>query len=240
MPSSPTKVATTSSAGVINAVEQNSIDNLSKVTICKESTSHADGTDVDTTGLNAGSSGLSCQNNKQTGNSSQGSLGNNVAAMKSSKDVKKGDNKLKDAIEAALLKKPGICRKTKVSDQPDELSVPTMNSEAAVVDRVPHSRNAGSLTSADVSLTDLHGKISRSSNFNHSKHSNGNSYNQSLVPPVEGNHLTAGLSSHDDVALPSLSMSTPIPDNECIWQYGFFFSTHLFLLDWILKIVFCA
>ncbi|KAK1441528.1 hypothetical protein QVD17_07499 [Tagetes erecta] len=219
LPSSPTKVAATSS-GIINAVEQKSIDNSSNVAICKESMSHADGTNENTTCLNAGSSGVSCQNDKQTGHSAQGSVGNNVAAMKNSKDVKKGGNKLKDAIEAALLKKPGIYRKNKVSDQPDESSVATMNPETAVVDRA-HSRNAGSLTSSDASLTDWHGKISRSSNFNHSKQSNGNSYKQSLILPVEGNHLTAGQSSHDDVALPSVSRNTPIPDNEFIWQGSF-------------------
>ncbi|KAI3807920.1 hypothetical protein L1987_23858 [Smallanthus sonchifolius] len=221
LPSSPTRVGTASSSGTVNSVEQKSIDSSSKVVISKESMNLADGIKENTTGLNPGSSGVSCQNNKQTGHSAHGSLGNNVSATKTSKDVKNRDNKLKDAIEAALLKKPGIYRKNKVSDQPDESSVPTMNHEASVLDRVPHSRNAGSLTSADVSSTDWHGKASRISNVDHSKQSNGNSHKQSMILPAEAKHLTAGLSSHDDVALSSLLKNTPIPDHECIWQGSF-------------------
>ncbi|KAI3705939.1 hypothetical protein L1987_76188 [Smallanthus sonchifolius] len=207
LPSSPTRVGTASSSGIVNSVEHKSIDYSSKV-ISKESTNVADGIKENTTGLNPGPSGVPCQNSKQSGHAAQGSMGNNASGMKISKDAKNGENSLKNAIEAALLKKPGIYRKNKVSDQPDESSVPSMNNEAAIVDRVPHSRNAASLTSAEVSPTDWHGKISRTSSVDHSTQSNGNSYKASTLLP-------------SDVALPSLLKNPAIPDHECIWQGSF-------------------
>ncbi|XP_076922564.1 protein PARALOG OF AIPP2-like [Bidens hawaiensis] len=206
LPSSPTKVGNASSSGNINSVEHKATENSSKV-ISKESTNLADGVKENT----MGTSGVSCQNNKQTGQVLQGSSGNNASAVKISKDVKNGENKLKDAIEAALLKKPGIYRKSKVADQPDESSVPTVNNEAATVDRVPHSRSAVNLTSAEVSSTDWQGQISRTYSVDHSKQSNGNSHKP----------LATGLSNHDDVALSSLLKNSAIPDHECIWQGGF-------------------
>ncbi|KAK9075222.1 hypothetical protein SSX86_003543 [Deinandra increscens subsp. villosa] len=222
LPSSPTKVGTASSSGMISSVEHKSIENPSKVT-AKESTNSADGVKENTTGLNPGPSGVPFQNNKQTGHPAQGLSGKHALAMKTSKDVKNRDNKLKDAIEAALLKKPGIYRKNKVSDQPDESSVPTTTNGAPVVDRVPHSRNAG-MTNADVSSTDWHGPISRISSVDHSKQSNGNSYKPSMpsmILPAEGKQLTTGPSSHDDVALSFLTKNQAIPDHEYIWQGSF-------------------
>lgn len=208
LPSSPNKLGTASSSGTVNSVEHKSIDNSSKVT-SKESTNLADGIKENTTDLNPGPSGVSGQNNKQSGHSAQGSVGNNASAMKNSKDARNGDNELKHAIKAALLKRPGIYRKNKVSDQPDEPSASNMNNEAAVVDGLPNSGNAGSLTSAKVSSTDGHGQISRTSSIDHSKQSNGNSYKPPMLLPA-------------DVALPSLLKNPAIPDHECIWQYGFF------------------
>ncbi|KAI7733148.1 hypothetical protein M8C21_013301 [Ambrosia artemisiifolia] len=219
LPLSPTKVGNASS-GIINSVDDKSIDNSSKVT-SKESTNFAEVAKENTAAVNLGTSGVSGQSNKQTGHSAQGSFGNNVSAMKVSKDVKNGDNKLKDAIEAALLKKPGIYRKSKTSDQPDEPSVPTINNEAAVVDRAPHSRNAGSITSADVPPTDWHGQIARNFSVDHSKQSNGNNHKPSMILPAEGRHLTTGLSNYDSVALPPHSKNLAIPDHECIWQGSF-------------------
>ncbi|XP_076940953.1 ASI1-immunoprecipitated protein 2-like [Bidens hawaiensis] len=206
LPSSPTKVGNASSSGNINSVEHKATENSSKVT-SKEPTNLADGIKENT----MGTSGVFYQNNKQTGQVLQGSSGNNASAVKISKDVKNGENKLKDAIEAALLKKPGIYRKSKVADQPDESSVPTVNNDAAIVDRVPHSRSAVSLTSAEVPSTDWHGQISRTYSVDHLKQSNGNSHKP----------LTTGLSNHDDVALSSLLKNSAIPDHECIWQGGF-------------------
>ncbi|MFS7996408.1 putative chromatin regulator PHD family [Helianthus anomalus] len=206
LPSSPTKVGTASS-GAISSVEDKPIDNSSKAT-SKESTNLAETVKENTTGVtvNAGASGVSGQNNKQT---------------KISKDGKNGENKLKDAIEAALLKKPGIYRKNKTSDQPDESSIPTVNNEAAIVDRAPHLRNAGNLTSAEVSPPDWHGQISRNSSVDHSKQSNGNNHKPSMIVPAEGRHSTTGLFNYDNVALSSLSKNSAIPDHECIWQGSF-------------------
>ncbi|CAH1435390.1 unnamed protein product [Lactuca virosa] len=66
---------------------------------------------------------------------------------RNTKEVKTRDNKLKDAIEAALLKKLGLVRKSRVSNLSDE-------------------------SSAEV-LTDCQGQLSRSSIVDHSKQSNG-------------------------------------------------------------------
>ncbi|XP_076955161.1 protein PARALOG OF AIPP2-like [Bidens hawaiensis] len=159
----------------VNFVDQKSVDISSKVSISKESTNLADGI----------------------------TTGNNVSGLKTSKDVKNGDNKLKDAIEAALLKKPGIYRKNEVPDQSvaDESTINNNNNE-------PHLRNTGTLTSADTSSSDWH-----------PKQSNGNSSEQSIIIlPSEVKPLTAG---HDDVALSSYLKHTPIPDHECIWQGSF-------------------
>ncbi|KAL8253305.1 hypothetical protein R6Q59_036998 [Mikania micrantha] len=220
LPSSPTKVGIASSSGINNSVEHTSIDNSSKVT-SKELTNLADGIKENMTVLNPDPSGVPCQNNKLTGHSAQGSIGCNASAMKISKDGKNRDNKLKDAIEAALLKKPGIYRKNKSSDQPDELSVPTMNNGVATNERAPISRNAVSLTNAEMSSTDWHGQISRTSSVDHSKQSNGSSYKPSMILPAEGKHLTTGLPSHDDMALSFLLKNQAIPEHECIWQGSF-------------------
>ncbi|XP_024969921.1 uncharacterized protein LOC112509282 isoform X2 [Cynara cardunculus var. scolymus] len=225
LPSSPPGVGTATSSGIISSIEQKSVvlkdDNSSKLAISRESSSLADGIKETTTpshlgpGLIPGMPAVSGLNHKHVANSAQlhtadrpAPLGLNASATRSSKEVKNRDNKLKAAIEAALLKKPGIYRKNKVSDQSDEPSVSSMNNEVAFVDRVPHSRNAGNLTSAEV-LTDRQGQVSRSSNPDHCKHSN-------------GKHFTSELSSYDAVALSSLSKVPAIPDHEYIWQYGFF------------------
>lgn len=201
MPSSPPGVGTTTSSGIISSIEQKSValkdDNSSKLAISRESSSLADGIKETTTpshlgpGLIPGMSAVSGQNHKHVVNSAQihtadrpASLGLNASATRSSKEVKNRDNKLKAAIEAALLKKPGIYRKNKVSEQSDEPSVSSMNNEVAFVDRVPHSRNVGNLTSAEV-LTDRQGQVSRSSNADHSKQSNGNDLKQFMIPPGE-------------------------------------------------------
>lgn len=211
LPSSPTKVGSASSSGIIGSNEQKSIplkeDNLSKLSTSKESTNLTDGIKELSTTSHLGS-GVT---------PAQVSSGNNVAAMGSSKEMKHSDNKLKDAIEAALLKKPGIYRKNRISD---ESSVSSMNSEVPIVDRVPHSRNAGNSTSAEVA-TDWHGQISRNSNVDHSKQSNGNNFKQSMILPAEGKHLTTENSSYDAMVLPSHSKVQAIPDLECIWQGSF-------------------
>ncbi|KAI3757016.1 hypothetical protein L6452_04549 [Arctium lappa] len=224
LPSSPPGVGTATSSGIISSLEQKSVtlkdDNSSKLAMSRESTSLADGIKETTTtshlgpGLIPGMSAVSGQNHKHVGHSAQIhtadrplSLGLNASATRSSKEVKNRDNKLKAAIEAALLKKPGIYRKNKVSDQSDEPSVSSMNNEVAFVDRVTHSRNVGNLTPAEV-LTDQQGQVSRSSNADNSKQSN-------------GKHFTTELSSHDAVALSSLSKIPAIPDHEYIWQGSF-------------------
>ncbi|XP_076946175.1 protein PARALOG OF AIPP2-like [Bidens hawaiensis] len=160
----------------VNFVDQKPVDISSRVSISKESTNLADGI----------------------------TTGNNVSGLKTSKDLKNGDNKLKDAIEAALLKKPGICRKNKVPDQPvaDESTINNNNNN-----NEPNLRNTGTLTSADASSSGWH-----------PKQSNGNSSEQSIILPSEVKPLTAG---HDDVALSSYLKHAPIPDHECIWQGSF-------------------
>nr|XP_043616786.1 serine-rich adhesin for platelets-like [Erigeron canadensis] len=204
LPSSPTKVGS-SCGGIISSSEQksNSLkekeDNASKLAVSRESTSNGEGM-------------------KETTTTSQ--LGPGSLAMRNSKEVKNRDNKLKDAIEAALLKKPGIYRKNRGSDQADELSVSTTSNEVAAVDRLPQSRNAGSLSLAEVSA-DSHGPISRNSNVDHSKQSNGNNSKQSMILPTDAKHLSTALSNFDDAALSSHPKNQAIPDQECVWQGSF-------------------
>ncbi|KAL4557278.1 hypothetical protein LXL04_035451 [Taraxacum kok-saghyz] len=135
--------------GITNSIEQKPIalkdENTSKPTISKESTNLSDVVKENTnsTSLTPGTSGY-----KHTGHP-QVQTADKVQVSRNIKEVKNRDNKLKDAIEAALLKKPGLVRKNKVSDQSDE----------------PSSAEA---------LTESQGQLSRSSSVDHSKQSNGN------------------------------------------------------------------
>lgn len=219
MSSSPTRAGIASS-GNNKSSEQRSLaskeDSSSRLATYKESTNPPADVIKETTTTSQIGPGHSAQ--VQT-TDKPGSVGSTASGLKSLQEIKNGDNKLKDAIKEALLKKR-IYRKNEVSDQPDELSVvPTKNNEV-----IPHSRNAVNLTFA---------QFSQSTTIDHSKQSNGNSSKQPMIFPAEGKHLTAGSSTYDDMALSSLPKISAIPDHECIWQYGFL----SLLIYWILETV---
>lgn len=195
--SSPGVGTASSGNGITNSMEPKPVvlkdENTSKQVVNKESTNLADGVkeSSNSTGLTPGTSGY-----KHTGHSAQTHTADkvqvsNASGVRNTKEVKNRDNKLKDAIEAALLKKPGLVRKNRVSDQSDE-------------------------SSAEV-LTDCQGQLSRSSNVDHSKQSNGNN-----LKHFEGKHSTMELSSYDPVSMSSSLLKVPaIPDHEYIWQGSF-------------------
>lgn len=191
-----TGTASSSGNGITNSIEQKPValkeESTSKVAINKESTNLGDGVkEKETTTIShIGTSGSSTQVHKHTGDKVQVS---NASGIRNTKEVKNRDNKLKDAIEAALLKKPGLCRKSRPSDQFDESS------------------------SAEV-LTDSQGQLSRSSSIDHSKQSNGNNN----LKHFEGKNSTTELSSYDPVSMSSSVLKIPaIPDHEYIWQGSF-------------------
>ncbi|CAI9302206.1 unnamed protein product [Lactuca saligna] len=195
--SSPGVGTASSGNGITNSMEPKPVvlkdENTSKQVVNKESTNLADGVkeSSNSTGLTPGTSGY-----KHTGHSAQTHTADkvqvsNASGVRNTKEVKNRDNKLKDAIEAALLKKPGLVRKNRVSDQSDE-------------------------SPAEV-LTDCQGQLSRSSSVDHSKQSNGNNLKhfEGKHSTMElSSYDPVSMSS-------SLLKVPAIPDHEYIWQGSF-------------------
>ncbi|XP_027159396.1 uncharacterized protein LOC113760860 isoform X2 [Coffea eugenioides] len=98
---------------------------------------------------------LSCRKCKEIGHLSQsctadhpGSPASDTTAAKNPREMVECKDKLKAAIEAAVLRKPGIYRKHRVSDHSDDSSLLKMNSEIATQDQVLDSSNQGNLCSS--------------------------------------------------------------------------------------------
>lgn len=143
--------------------------------------------------------------------------------VRSSRD--ENDN-LKAAIEAAVLRKPGVYRKHRSFGQSDESFVPTVAPVASHIDHLSSARNRK--LSSDAELAERPA-ISRSLTADPLKGETPNSVKQSLLVPEglssggrEGVHID--LSSRDTfsnvpAAIPILLKSIPIPEHEYMWQY---------------------
>ncbi|XP_042063889.1 uncharacterized protein LOC121807688 isoform X1 [Salvia splendens] len=136
---------------------------------------------------------------------------------------------LKAAIEAAVLRKPGVYRKHRASCQSDESSVRTA---APVASHIDHMASAKSRKlSSDVELAE---RLLVSRNFiaDPRKEETLNSVKQSLLVRAEGlssgvrDGVHIGLSSRDalsnvPIVLPILLKSIAIPEHEYLWQGSF-------------------
>lgn len=157
-------------------------------------------------------------------------------SAKSSRD--ETDN-LKAAIEAAVLRKPGVYRRHRALGQPEVSSVSSVGLELA-----PHQSHIPSFARKNKFSTDAElperPTVSRNSNADSLKQENLNNVkqNQSLIPLdglSSGGHdgCRFGPSSRDlcsdiPAATPLFLKSLAIPEHEYIWQYGLNFHSEFF------------
>ncbi|RVW14100.1 hypothetical protein CK203_099184 [Vitis vinifera] len=106
-----------------------------------------------------GGRNLPCEKCKEIGHSSQSCTTSSprpstvdASAAKSSKELMNKGNKLKAAIEAAMLKRPGIYKRNKVLDQSDEASLSStdLNGQMASQDQLSISSTVNNLKQLSV------------------------------------------------------------------------------------------
>lgn len=150
-----------------------------------------------------------------------------VPAVRNSREAPNGTSNLKAAIEAAMLRKPGICRKNRVVDQSDDLGASNTNSETVAQDLLSGSSSKRFLSSNE----DGYGVSSNSMTGSHKQEIS--SLTQLSVLPAEAHTgagnlvpilLSDGKSSFVDLhrysqAAMSILSRTAIPEHEYIWQY---------------------
>ncbi|KAL0452282.1 UNVERIFIED_CONTAM: hypothetical protein Slati_1206300 [Sesamum latifolium] len=144
------------------------------------------------------------------------------------KSLRDESDNLKAAIEAAVLRKPGVYRKHRALGQSDESSMPSVACEVAShQDHISSSAgNKKSASSAELP------EVSRSLTGDHLKQETLSSVKQSSLVPVEG--LPSGardgvhngpysrdVFSNAPAALPAFLKYLAIPEHEHIWQGSF-------------------
>ncbi|KAI3471318.1 hypothetical protein Pfo_027981 [Paulownia fortunei] len=149
-------------------------------------------------------------------------------SVKSSRD--ESDN-LKAAIEAAVLRKPGVYRKHRAFSQSDDSSVSSVGCEVAShQDHIASSARKKKMSS-DAQLPERP-TVSRNLSADSLKQETLNNVKQSLLVPVEG--LSSGgrdgvhigppsrdMFSNVPAAMPFFLKSLAIPEHEYIWQGSF-------------------
>ncbi|KAG6426633.1 hypothetical protein SASPL_110860 [Salvia splendens] len=147
-------------------------------------------------------------------------------SMRSSRD--ESDN-LKAAIEAAVLRKPGVYRKHRASGQSDQSSAPML---AHVASHIDHMSSAKSRKlSSDAELAECP-PISRKPTSDPLKEETPNCIKQPLLVRAEGassgvrDGVHVAISSRDALSnvpavMPLLLKSVAIPEHEYIWQGSF-------------------
>lgn len=143
--------------------------------------------------------------------------------VRSSRD--EGDN-LKAAIEAAVLRKPGVYRKNRTSAQSDESSVPTVAPIASHIDQLSSARSR--MLSSDGELAERP-PFSRSLTSDPLKEESPNGAKLATLVHGEGLSSVGRDGSHIGLASRTLSnvsaamslllKSIAIPQHEHIWQY---------------------
>lgn len=188
----------------------------------------------------SGGKSLLCQKCKDIGHSAecctvdgpQLPLASDITSSRSSKEPMDKGNRLKAAIEAAMLKKPGIYRRNRVPDQSDDVSATSGNCEASSRDKLLNASNTRNLVSLEVageresawkSATDSTKHIS-GNNLKQFTPSSGEAANSStgtcsLTVPADGKPSMADIPSHASFAASALLATTSaIPEHEYIWQ----------------------
>ncbi|MCD7455745.1 hypothetical protein HAX54_029422 [Datura stramonium] len=152
-----------------------------------------------------------------------------VSAVRNSREAPNGTSNLKAAIEAAMLRKPGICRKNRVVDPSDDLAVSNTNSETPTHDPLSGSSSRKILSSNEdgygVSLNSMTGShkqeissLRQLSVFPAEALSGAG--NAVPILPSDGKPSIVDLHRYSQAAMSILSM-TAIPEHEYIWQGAF-------------------
>ncbi|KAL8095536.1 uncharacterized protein LOC141693523 isoform X2 [Apium graveolens] len=161
--------------------------------------------------------------------STEQSLVPDVHTSRSSKDPIHEDNRLKAAIEAALLKKPGIYRKKRAQDHTDELTVSGINSEECSQDQLSNTRNPRKLVYGDqVSKepasawnTDIE-SVKKATGSNVKQFTNSSEAVNALlrrpIAPADGMSVIMDLLSNAPVSISDLPIMSAIPKHDYIWQ----------------------
>ncbi|KAK1392085.1 PHD-type domain-containing protein [Heracleum sosnowskyi] len=207
------------SKNVVENVKENSISNPKQISI-------------------AGGKVTPCQKCKDVGHSAEvctidspkQSLASDVLTSRSSKEAIHKDNSLKAAIEAALLKKPGIYRKNKVHDQSAGIAVSgNINSEVCSQDQQSNTHNPRKLVPGEeVSKEGASGwnfntefpKLTNSTNVKQFTNSAEavTALSHRPIPHGDGKSSTMDLPSSASLSISVLSIMPAIPEHEYIWQ----------------------
>ncbi|XP_050385858.1 uncharacterized protein LOC126802292 isoform X2 [Argentina anserina] len=136
-------------------------------------------------------------------------------------------SRLKDAIHAALLRKPEIYKKKTVLNQSDDLSVSNMESSSEVVapEIISNMMNNNMRTGGShdgqaipgISNSDCHKNTSQPANSVVTSSVVGSS----SVVPLLGKSTVQDLQSHPSMGMSFLMKTTAIPEYEYIWQGSF-------------------
>nr|XP_048325913.1 uncharacterized protein LOC107414804 isoform X9 [Ziziphus jujuba var. spinosa] len=182
--------------------------------------------------------GIFCQRCKEIGHaaelcttgSPQASGNDALTARSSSREEMHRGSKLKDALYAAMLRKPEIYRNKRVLDQSDEFSPSNtdLNSEIACQDQVLKNNILHEGSQEKKAITESSGSDSCT-------HSTVNNMMQDALPmtdvvfsskvgdldaavPSVGKPMVKDFLGHDSATLAFLSKISPIPEYEYIWQ----------------------
>ncbi|XP_057478874.1 uncharacterized protein LOC130766198 isoform X3 [Actinidia eriantha] len=182
-----------------------------------------------------------CKKCKEIGHSAQSchvenprSLLGDASVARSSREVMDKGNKLKAAIEAAMLKKPGIYRKNKMPHQSDELSM--SNTSLSCETRSQDQLSTPISTRNKFSVEEVHegqavlqnstDEFCKQITVNNTKHlsvlpseaARWKTGDNSLIDPFDGKPFISDLPSHASSAVPVLLKMSIIPEHEYIWQ----------------------
>ncbi|KAL1813611.1 ASI1-immunoprecipitated protein 2 isoform X3 [Daucus carota subsp. sativus] len=177
-----------------------------------------------------------CQKCKEVGHSAEfctidspeKSLVPDLHTSRSSKDLIHKDNKLKAAIEAALLKKPGLYRKKRTTDHFDELTVSGINSEVCSQDQQTNTRILRKSVSGDE--VSMEAASAWNTNTEFVKQATGADVKQLTnsaeavtallhwpLPPATVKSVM-DLPSNSHMSISDLPITLAIPKHEYIWQ----------------------
>ncbi|KAL2518516.1 RING/FYVE/PHD zinc finger superfamily protein [Abeliophyllum distichum] len=189
-------------------------------------------------GNNNGGRAIFCQKCKEFGHLAQSCTADDPLFPAVGPNVKfsRGENdNLKVAIEAAMLRKPGVHRKHRAGGQSDDSSVSSMNSDIACRDQLSSSGGKINVSSA-AEIIERHA-VPSGLTADSLKQETCDTSKQSTLLPVEalpsgggesvpivaldGKSSLGGTSTCVSAAVPICLKSLVIPEHECIWQGSF-------------------
>ena len=180
---------------------------------------------ADTTGLKI----VTCQKCKEVSHATENCTvvspmdsGTDVPISRTSREGMSKGSKLKAAIEVAMLKRPGIYRKKKESDQSDGVSLLNVDASSEIRDQfsVLNKMNEGTLE-RQANHGASSSEFSKSTNINNVKQLN--EHSTDTVCPSKVGQLDSvapylGKPAHTSVEKSVLMKMSAIPEHEYIWQ----------------------